>query len=51
MNFLADALVFIGATLFAAGMDLVISTAGQPTTLRAPMGIILSVVAAALLAA
>jgi hypothetical protein len=51
MNFLADVLVFIGATAFAAGMDFVISTAGQPSTLRAPLGIIISVLASALMAA
>jgi hypothetical protein len=49
MKFFANALVLIGAISLTGGTDLVISTAGSPSTVRAPLGLFISVIAAALL--
>jgi hypothetical protein len=49
MKFFAGALVLIGAILLTGGTDLVISTAGEPSTVRAPLGLLVSVIAAGLL--
>ncbi len=49
MKFFAKSLVFIGAIFLTGGTDLVISSAGEPSTVRAPLGLLVSVIAAALL--
>jgi hypothetical protein len=43
MSLAADLMIVIGAILLTFGSDLVISTAGTPSTVGAPLGVIISV--------
>jgi TRAP-type C4-dicarboxylate transport system permease small subunit len=49
MRFFADVLVFFGAVLLTFGTDLVISTAGESSTLGGPLGVIASLIGVSLL--
>jgi hypothetical protein len=51
MRLLFDSMIFFGAILLAFGTDLVIATAGEPSTLGGPLGVLASLLGAALLAA
>ena len=49
MSFAADLMVVIGAVLLTFGTDLVISSAGAPATVGAPLGVLVSIIGAAVL--
>ncbi|MGH8011096.1 MAG: hypothetical protein ACREQ4_01190 [Candidatus Binataceae bacterium] len=51
MRWLADIMIFFGAILLTVGTDLVIATAGTPSTVGGPLGVIASLIGVALLTA
>jgi hypothetical protein len=50
MSLAADLMVVIGAVLLTFGTDLVISSASAPATVGAPLGVLVSMIGAAVLA-
>lgn len=49
MSLPADIMIVIGAILLTFGTDLVISSASQPATLGAPLGVLVSIIGTAVL--
>lgn len=49
MRLLADILIFLGAIFLTLGTDLVIATAGTQSAVGGPLGVIASLIGAALL--
>jgi hypothetical protein len=50
MSLAADVMIVFGAVLLTFGTDLVISSASEPATVGAPLGVLVSIIGATLLA-